>query len=101
MSTLDHIVTLDIPFETDKQAEIAMRTISVDPVLKENEISVKYSTQSNLLICRFAGISDRVIRVAISSAIDNIKTIIECMDEFDGRKSDHFEEEGEAIKNNG
>lgn len=90
---LDYIVTLDIPFENEKQAQIAQRTMSVDPILKKNEITVDYSVQSNLLTCKFAGISDRVIRVAVSSAIDNIKTIIECMEEFDGKEKTIFEKE--------
>lgn len=88
---LDHKLTLNIPFETAEQAHIAQRAISVDPVLKKNEISVEYSVHESQLVCAFAGASDRVIRVAISNAIDNIKTIIECMDEFDGEKDTLFE----------
>lgn len=89
--SLEHKLTLNIPFETVSQAQIAQRTILVDPVLKKNEISVDYSVQDSQLVCEFAGVSDRVIRVAISNAIDNIKTIIECMDEFDGEKDTLFE----------
>ncbi|EEQ41619.1 Transcription factor Pcc1 family protein [Clavispora lusitaniae] len=88
---LDHKLTLTIPFETPKQAAIAQRAISVDPVLKKDEISVSYHAQDTRLICEFCGVSDRVIRVAISNAIDNIKTIIECMDEFDGEEGTLFE----------
>lgn len=83
---LDHIVRLAIPFENDRQALIAQRVISVDPVLKAHEISVSFSASSAVLSAVFAGVSDRVIRVAISSCIDNIKTIIETMDEFDGER---------------
>lgn len=90
MTTLDHIVTLDFPFETSEQAHIAQRTISVDPVLKKDEITVEYSVSNTLLVCIFAGVSDRVIRVAISNAIDNIKTIVECIDEFDGQRETKF-----------
>lgn len=90
MAQLDHIVTVDVPFETQKQAEIAQRTMSVDPVLKKDEISVTYSVEQNVLQCRFAGVSDRVIRVAISNALDNIKTVVETFDEFDGQKETVF-----------
>lgn len=90
MTRLDHQVSIDIPFETPRQAEIACKTISVDPVLKKDEISVDYEAHQNVLKCTFAGVSDRVIRVAISNAIDNIKTIIECMDEFDGQENTKF-----------
>lgn len=90
--SLDHQLTLKIPFETAEQAVIAQKTISVDPVLKKNEITVEYTVEGTQLVCLFAGASDRVIRVAISNAIDNIKTIIECMDEFDGQKDTLFEQ---------
>ncbi|SGZ47339.1 CIC11C00000001773 [Sungouiella intermedia] len=91
MTQLDHVVTLNIPFETARQASIACKSISVDPVLKKDEISVDYEAVENIMKCTFAGVSDRVIRVAISNAIDNIKTIVECMDEFDGQEAKQFE----------
>lgn len=90
MAQLDHIVKIDIPFQSSRQASIACNSISVDPVLKKDEISVEYEAQDNILKCTFAGVSDRVIRVAISNAIDNIKTIVECMDEFDGQENTLF-----------
>lgn len=90
MCALDHVVTLNIPFETPQQAIIARNSIAVDPVLKKDEISVEHTVEDSLLICKFAGVSDRVIRVAISNTIDNIKTIIECIDEFDGQKDTLF-----------
>ncbi|OBA21260.1 transcription factor Pcc1 [Metschnikowia bicuspidata var. bicuspidata NRRL YB-4993] len=90
MASLDHIVTLNIPFETAKQAQIARDTIAVDPVLKKDEISVDYITEGATLVARFAGVSDRVIRVAVSNSIDNIKTIIETIDEFDGENDTVF-----------
>lgn len=91
MATLDHVINIDIPFESAQQASIAQRSISVDPVLKKDEITVNYLTSGAVLHCEFSGVSDRVIRVAISNAIDNIKTIIECMDEFDGEEATIFE----------
>ncbi|CAK7895493.1 EKC/KEOPS complex subunit Pcc1p [[Candida] anglica] len=90
--SLDYKITLRIPFETEKQAIIARETLSPDPILKGTEMSVSYSADKSVLVCQFAGVSDRVIRVAVSNVIDNIKTIIECMDEFDGKKEFLFEE---------
>lgn len=88
---LDHIVTLRIPFENERQAEIAKNSIGADPVLKKDEISVSFVAEGSVLVCEFAGVSDRVIRVAISNCVDNLKTIIETMDEFDGQESTIFE----------
>lgn len=90
MAELPYKITLNIPFETERQANIASKTLSPDPILKANELNVRYTTESNTLLCEFTGVSDRVIRVAVSSVIDNIKTIIECMDEFDGRESESW-----------
>lgn len=84
--SLDHCLTLNIPFQTGKQADIACRSLSPDPILKANELTVKYSTEENRLVVVFSGGSDRTIRVAISNVIDNLKTIIECFDEFDGQE---------------
>lgn len=86
----DHVVTVNVPFESQKQAQIAQRTMAVDPVLKKDEISVTYAVDEKTLVCRFAGESDRVIRVAISNAIDNIKTVIETIEEFEGQKETVF-----------
>lgn len=84
--SLDHKLVLRIPFETEKQSLIACNTLNPDPILKSQELDVEFETDSTVLICKFSGVSDRVIRVAISNVIDNIKTIIECIDEFDGKK---------------
>lgn len=83
---LSHQVSISIPFESEKQALIACRSLSPDLILRSTELSVSCRSSSRDLICEFSGTCDRVIRVAISSVIDNLKTIIECMDEFDGKE---------------
>lgn len=78
-----HKVTLNVPFETETQATVAKRSLEPDPILKKNELDVNYSVRSSSLVCDFSGVNDRALRVAISSVIDNLKTIVECMDEFE------------------
>ncbi|KAK6453583.1 transcription factor Pcc1-domain-containing protein [Scheffersomyces xylosifermentans] len=90
---LPYKLTLKVPFETARQALIASQTLSPDPILKGNELDVTYDAEDTTLLLKFSGISDRVIRVAISNVIDNLKTIVECIDEFDGKKDVLFEEE--------
>ncbi|EEQ44900.1 conserved hypothetical protein [Candida albicans WO-1] len=97
--SLPYTLELNIPFETFNQAAIAKNTLSPDPILRSDELTIDYATDSNNLKAKFSGVSDRVIRVAISNMIDNIKTIIECMDEFDGKKDQLFELQD--YKNNG
>ncbi|KAI5960773.1 PCC1 [Candida pseudojiufengensis] len=84
-------LTLNIPFETSRQAEIAKNTLIPDPVLKSDELKIEYHTSVNNLLVTISGISDRVIRVSISNVLDNIKTIVECMDQFDGKEDSEWE----------
>lgn len=80
---LPYSVTLTVPFPTEKQAVIAKRSLEPDPILKANELAVEYVADNSSLICKFTGVNDRALRVAISSVIDNLKTVVECMDEFE------------------
>ncbi|CAG88396.2 DEHA2E18964p [Debaryomyces hansenii CBS767] len=89
---LSHQVSINIPFESEKQASIACNSLSPDLILRSTELSVSCRSSDRNLICEFSGSSDRVIRVAISSVIDNLKTIIECMDEFDAKEDVIFTE---------
>ncbi|CAH6723455.1 EKC/KEOPS complex subunit Pcc1p [[Candida] jaroonii] len=82
--SLDYKLKISIPFENNNQAEIAGNSLRPDPILKADEMTVDFSTDNEKLICYFQGVSDRVIRVAVSNVLDNIKTIIECIEQFEG-----------------
>ncbi|RCK67027.1 EKC/KEOPS complex subunit PCC1 [Candida viswanathii] len=92
-------LTINIPFETANQAAIARTSLEPDPILKADELTISFSTQDNNLKVHFSGVSDRVLRVAISNLMNNLKTVIECMDEFDGKEDKLFEVQD--YKNNG
>lgn len=92
-------LTLSIPFETITQAKIAQTSLEPDPILKANELTIDFLIIDNILKIKFSGVSDRVIRVASSNLMNNLKTIIECMGEFDGKKDEIFEIQD--YKNNG
>ncbi|GMF06185.1 unnamed protein product [[Candida] boidinii] len=77
-----HTLTFKIPFENEKQASIACKTLSPDPILKPTELNVNYSNIENNLIIKFNGVSDRVIRVAANNVMENLKTVVECFEEF-------------------
>lgn len=78
--------TIKVPFENSEHANIAKNSLSPDPILKLDEIETNYAVDASSLVCTFNGISNRVIRVAISNVLDNVKTIIETIEEFDGKK---------------
>ncbi|CAI4563301.1 CEQ_1a_G0033710.mRNA.1.CDS.1 [Saccharomyces cerevisiae] len=77
---LDHTLELKIPFETERQATIATKVLSPDPILKPQDFQVDYSSEKNVMLVQFRSIDDRVLRVGVSSIIDSIKTIVEAMD---------------------
>nr|4WXA_A Chain A, EKC/KEOPS complex subunit PCC1 [Saccharomyces cerevisiae S288C]4WXA_B Chain B, EKC/KEOPS complex subunit PCC1 [Saccharomyces cerevisiae S288C]4WXA_C Chain C, EKC/KEOPS complex subunit PCC1 [Saccharomyces cerevisiae S288C] len=78
--SLDHTLELKIPFETERQATIATKVLSPDPILKPQDFQVDYSSEKNVMLVQFRSIDDRVLRVGVSSIIDSIKTIVEAMD---------------------
>ncbi|CAI4650801.1 CBM_collapsed_G0036800.mRNA.1.CDS.1 [Saccharomyces cerevisiae] len=78
--SLDHTLELRIPFETERQATIATKVLSPDPILKPQDFQVDYSSEKNVMLVQFRSIDDRVLRVGVSSIIDSIKTIVEAME---------------------
>ncbi|CAI6635781.1 AAC_HP2_G0034100.mRNA.1.CDS.1 [Saccharomyces cerevisiae] len=78
--SLDHTLELKIPFETERQATIATKVLSPDPILKPQDFQVDYISEKNVMLVQFRSIDDRVLRVGVSSIIDSIKTIVEAMD---------------------
>lgn len=74
-----------------KTSNHSQNSLKPDPVLKTSELKIDYEAEENILRCIFSGISDRVIRVSISNVLDNLKTVIECIDEFEGKKDSLWE----------
>lgn len=81
---------IKIPFQTPEQSQIAKRTLEPDPILRPSDISVKYSTDNEIFIAKFEAVSDRVLRVAISSVLESLKTVIETIDEFEGKFEEYL-----------
>ncbi|CCH62050.1 hypothetical protein TBLA_0G01030 [Henningerozyma blattae CBS 6284] len=80
---MEHTLTLNIPFATSKQADIACQVLRPDPILRPQDFQVKYTSKGNELVMEFQSIDDRVLRVGVSSVIDSVKTIIETFDELE------------------
>lgn len=73
---------LEVPFEDSTQAEIAVKVLEPDPILRPEDFEVDYSSKDRNLCISFKSIDDRVLRVGVSSVIESIKSIIETIDEF-------------------
>ncbi|QPG76320.1 hypothetical protein FOA43_003706 [Brettanomyces nanus] len=82
-STLTYKLEFSIPFQNESQSTIARNSLSPDPILKPDELNVTFSSKANVLNILFEGSSDKVIRVAANNVIENLKTVIECIEVFD------------------
>ncbi|ESX01854.1 hypothetical protein HPODL_05114 [Ogataea parapolymorpha DL-1] len=78
-----HRLSYRIPFCSAKQARIAQGSLQPDPTLKPSELQAVYTVDDNVLTITFDGVSERVIRVAANNTIENLKTVIECLEEFE------------------
>lgn len=82
--------SINIPFLNERQALVALRSLKPDLVLKSKEIDASCLIKDNVLCLSFSGTSNRVLRVTISTLVENLKTIIECIDEFGSKERYHF-----------
>jgi EKC/KEOPS complex subunit PCC1/LAGE3 len=80
-----------VPFETDKQSLIAKATLEPDPILRPDDIKVRYLVENRNLIIKFEAVSDRVLRVAASSILESLKTVVETIDEFETGFHDYIQ----------
>ncbi|SCV02582.1 LAMI_0H00804g1_1 [Lachancea mirantina] len=79
---LSHTLSLNIPFENERQAEIAVNALSPDPILKPQDFHIIYTKNASDLSILFSAVDDRVLRVGVSSIIESVKTVIETIDEL-------------------
>lgn len=74
---------LTFPFLNSKQAVIAKKSLEPDPILKPDELSAHFEVEDNILKITLHSSSDRMIRIIANNFMDNIKTVIECLEDFD------------------
>lgn len=54
-----------------------------DPILKPEELEALFEVDKNVLKIILRSSSDRMIRIIANNFMDNIKTVIECLENFD------------------
>lgn len=54
-----------------------------DPILKPEELEALFEVDNNVLKIILRSSSDRMIRIIANNFMDNIKTVIECLENFD------------------
>lgn len=75
--------TVRVPFATSKQAHIACKALSPDPVLKADQAKLDYSVEDTSLMVVISSLDDRILRVTANNMLENLKTVIECFETFE------------------
>ncbi|KAK9465182.1 CTAG/Pcc1 family [Lipomyces arxii] len=85
MTQHNHKLTVTIPFETIRQAEIAYKAISPDPQLKPDQFTQELLVgQSNTsLVAKFTAVSDRVLRVGVNGFMESLGVVVGCLKDLD------------------
>lgn len=84
-------VELEIPFVTNRSAEIAYHVLRVDIEPKRSQINRKLKFAENTLICTFEGQSTKQIRTAVNKFFDKIDLILETIITFGDPVSDSYD----------
>lgn len=79
---------LDIPFQSRQQALVAEQALRPDPVLKPDQSRIEYSVCGSedcggVLRIDVQGVDDRVVRVTANNVLESLKTVVECLEEFE------------------
>lgn len=75
--------TIKVPFENDRQANVAYQSLNPDPELKPDQLTRKIVQNDNTLEITFQAVSDRNLRVGVNSFMDNLNVVVECLDQLD------------------
>ncbi|CAL1533868.1 unnamed protein product [Lymnaea stagnalis] len=73
---------LEIPFPTDREAEIAHGSLSVDKEPKRGGVKKTMTVHNNIMHIHFAAPEARLLRVSINSFFDHLKLVVETLERF-------------------
>jgi EKC/KEOPS complex subunit PCC1/LAGE3 len=76
-------LTLKVPFENEKTAEIAWNSLRVDPEPKRSGLVKELSVQGNVLQVHFKCQEARILRVSVNTFFDLLNLVVQTMDQFD------------------
>jgi len=82
-----HKVSISIPFESPEKAQLALKVISVDKILRSDSVSRELRTSDNCLVAQFEAVSIRQARVALDHFFSDVQLVAQTIDEFDPAKS--------------
>lgn len=75
-------VDLSVPFPTEREAQIAFGTLSVDSEPKRGGVKKELVVKGNVLNIHFEALEARMMRVGMNSFFDHLNLVIETMEKF-------------------
>ena len=75
--------SIEIPFDTDRTAEIAYHSLRVDPEPKRSGSKKELTLDGKILRVKFFCEEARTMRVSVGSFLDLLVLVIDTMDQFD------------------
>ncbi|NP_001373734.1 L antigen family member 3-like [Danio rerio] len=73
---------LKVPFPTEREANIALQSLSPDPEPRKGGISKSLCVSGQTLSVSWAADEARILRVSVSSFLDHLSLVMETMDAF-------------------
>ncbi|KAL4222750.1 Transcription factor Pcc1 [Mactra antiquata] len=73
---------LQVPFNTDREAEIACGTLSVDPEPKRGGCKKSMKVEDKTLHVHFDALEAKSLRVGVNSFFDHLKLVVNTIEQF-------------------
>lgn len=75
-------MTIQIPFENEKSAEIVWNSLKVDPEPPRSQMIKDMQIEGQVLVVKFRCQEARTMRVSVNSFFDLLTLVIQTMDQF-------------------
>ncbi|KAG2017955.1 hypothetical protein CC2G_007414 [Coprinopsis cinerea AmutBmut pab1-1] len=77
-----HIVTISVPFISEKHATIAKRAIEVDAELQPQAVKRTLKIEGNQLIGTFETLTVRLARLTVNAFLENVDLVVRTIENF-------------------
>ncbi|KAG7498807.1 hypothetical protein JOB18_021303 [Solea senegalensis] len=76
------LFSLDVPFPTSREADIALHSLSPDREPRKGGISKRLTVSGSTLSVSWSADEARILRVSVNSFLDHLSLVVETMEMF-------------------
>jgi len=76
-------MTVRIPFENSKSADVVWNSLKVDPEPPRSQMTKQMRVEGTDLIVDFTCVEPKTMRVSVNSFFDLLNLVVQTMDRFD------------------